>query len=367
LDMEGWIALCAAVKSSNTLVSFSAADVDMNPEAVAMLADAIRATAAVLTRVNVLSNSIGADGADSLIEVFNQNTNLRTLLGIEEGVTEVNLSEKNVDPGQAKILAAELKASRAMAAVTDVDMSGNPITGSEWNDDTEEMEYDLDLSGVSMLFPAMTRIIKLNVSECDLGPSSMPELAKLFSDADAAAVNKVALSCNALTGGEPSYNETTDACDLQTDGKDISGVSVLFPSMTKVTELDVSNCGLGATSMPELAKLVSDATAAVKKIALSNNFLFGTKAEYSDGSGVTHDVDADQSGWSMLCDALPGSPVEELDVADIGMGVKGVTSLAKAISAGAAVAHLSITGGLISPNTGLHTCATADQLFYCRK
>ena len=72
----------------------------------------------------MLSNPIGIDGADALIEVFEQNTNLRTLLGIEEGITEVNLSKKNVDPGQAKILASEMKAGRAAASIASLKISG---------------------------------------------------------------------------------------------------------------------------------------------------------------------------------------------------------------------------------------------------
>jgi hypothetical protein len=65
----------------------------------------------------------------------------------------------------------------------------------------------------------------------------------------------------------------------------------------------------------------------LKKVTLSQNKLFGA---FSNGH---HTIDADQSGWAALCDALPSSPVEELNVADVGMGVKGVTSLAKAMSA----------------------------------
>eukprot|EP01047_Picozoa_sp_COSAG01_P104103 COSAG01_NODE_33481_length_563_cov_1.168103_1_plen_104_part_10 len=102
------------------------ADIGMGVTGVTSLAKAIPSMAA-LTRVSVLSNPIGADGADALIEVFNQNTNLRTLLGIEEGVTELNLSNKNVDPGQAKILAAELKASRAVAVMKKVVLSQNKL------------------------------------------------------------------------------------------------------------------------------------------------------------------------------------------------------------------------------------------------
>ena len=79
--------------------------------------------------------------------------------------------------------------------------------------------------------------------------------------------------------------------------------------------------------------------AVVKKIALSNNFLFGSKRF---NKRTIHNVDADQSGWSALCDALPGSPVEELDVSDIGMGGNGVTSLAKATSSMAVLNSLAV-------------------------
>jgi hypothetical protein len=90
--------------------------------------------------------------------------------------------------------------------------------------------------------------------------------------------------------------------------------------------------------MPELSKLVSDATAVLKKVMLSQNKLFG-----ADPYG-RHRIDADQSGWVALCDALPSSPVEELDVADVGMGAKAVTSLAKAISSMAALVSVNVFG-----------------------
>jgi hypothetical protein len=39
--------MCEALKTSSTIASFSAADTDMNPEAVALLADAIKSMATV--------------------------------------------------------------------------------------------------------------------------------------------------------------------------------------------------------------------------------------------------------------------------------------------------------------------------------
>ena len=97
----------------------------------------------------MLSNPIGADGADALIAVFEQNTNLRTLLGIEEGVTELTLSNKKVDPGQAKILAAELKSSRAVAVLASLTLSGNKISGTKR--ERGQWIYDADLSGFTSL------------------------------------------------------------------------------------------------------------------------------------------------------------------------------------------------------------------------
>ena len=92
--MDGFVSLCAVL---GKLQKISLANCGLGPASAAELAKAVSDAEAALARVSVLSNPIGIDGADALIEVFEQNTNLRTLLGIEEGITEVNLSKKNVD------------------------------------------------------------------------------------------------------------------------------------------------------------------------------------------------------------------------------------------------------------------------------
>eukprot|EP01047_Picozoa_sp_COSAG01_P056141 COSAG01_NODE_6332_length_3731_cov_7.563051_1_plen_1055_part_00 len=231
-----------------------------------------RRFSAVLTRVSVLSNPIGADGADALIEVFNRNTNLRTLLGIEEGVTELNLSKKKVDPGQAKILAAELIASRAVAVLTDVNMSGNPITGKiGWNGSKNAPVDGKDISGVSALFPVMTRVTKLNVSECGLGPTSMPELAKLVRDASA-ALNSLTLSGNPLTGATLNGGFIDQYINIDSD---MSGFVALCAVLGKLTEVNLSDCHLGPTSTGELVKVFSDADAVLNSLTINNNAIGG--------------------------------------------------------------------------------------------
>ena len=140
---------------------------------------------AVLARVSVLSNPIDTDGADALIQVFEQNTKLRTLLGIEEGVNELNLSEKNVDPGQAKILAAELKASRATAVLTKLALGGNLLLGNR--DVESEQEYDahgdqmpFEYEGFNMLCESLktSPLTEVDLSDCRLDASATTTLAK---------------------------------------------------------------------------------------------------------------------------------------------------------------------------------------------
>eukprot|EP01049_Picozoa_sp_SAG25_P010992 SAG25_NODE_1274_length_3426_cov_2.050496_3_plen_439_part_01 len=183
-----------------------------------------------------------------------------------------------------------------------------------------------------------SEITALDVSDQELGPGEVTVVAAAISTY--AVVKEVTVSGNPLTGGEPKWNRATKSYD-QTDGKYISGVSVLFSAMTRVITLNVSNCGLGPTAMPELAKLVCDASAVLKKVTLSQNKLFGVNRH------GRHTIDADQSGWAALCDALPSSQVEGLDVTDVGMGVKGVTSLAKAMSAGAVLEAVNLDGNYI--------------------
>ena len=57
----------------------------------------------------------------------------------------------------------------------------------------------------------------------------------------------------------------------QTDGQDVSGVAVLFPALVKVTTVYLSDCGLGPSSIAELAKAISSAGAALIKVDVSGN------------------------------------------------------------------------------------------------
>jgi hypothetical protein len=177
---------------------------------------------------------------------------------------------------------------------------------------------------------------ELVVADIGMGVKGVTSLAKAMS-AGAALAHLDCSQNDAITGKRSRDN---DGAAPWIYGEQLDGWIAMCSSLSNssITSLNFSACGLNPKSLTPLADAIK-LMAVLKKVALSNNFLFGSKDKY----GVTvHDIDADQSGWSALCDALPGSPVEDLDVADVGMGVTGVTSLAKAISSMAAIKSLTV-------------------------
>jgi Ran GTPase-activating protein (RanGAP) involved in mRNA processing and transport len=119
---------------------------------------------------------------------------------------------------------------------------------------------------VSVLFPSMTKVTELDVSNCGLGATSMPGLAKLVSDATAALAS-VNFSGNGLTGASKEHGQWENI-DL-----DLSGFVSLCTVLGKVTEVNLNDCGLGSASMPELAKIFSDPSAAVAHLNIAGELI----------------------------------------------------------------------------------------------
>ena len=84
---------------------------------------------AALTSMNCLNNPLG-EGVHTIIKVFEETPRLRTLCGLEEGVEHIDWSKSDKGPVDVALLAAELKARRAAAAVEAIAIGANPI-GSE--------------------------------------------------------------------------------------------------------------------------------------------------------------------------------------------------------------------------------------------
>jgi hypothetical protein len=180
LDMKGWMALCKTLKSSNTLVSFSAADIDMNPEAVAMLADAIKAMA-VVTSINCLANKFGDEGLATLLKAI-EGTSVRSLCGLTEGQTTADFSGQNLGPIDCKIMSAEFEFRGFIAVLAHLDCSQNDaITGkrSRDNDGRSPWIYGEQLEGWIAMCSSLPKssITSLKFSACQLQPESLTPLA----------------------------------------------------------------------------------------------------------------------------------------------------------------------------------------------
>ena len=83
-----------------------------------------------MKKLNILWNSIDAEGAQALVDAVPQQ--LQTLCGFEEGQTEADLKGefgKRLGPGDAVLLAWELTTGFVSSSMTSVDFSNNEICG----------------------------------------------------------------------------------------------------------------------------------------------------------------------------------------------------------------------------------------------
>eukprot|EP01046_Picozoa_sp_COSAG06_P019128 COSAG06_NODE_1353_length_9753_cov_4.072405_1_plen_2318_part_10 len=118
-DISGFVAFCTSISASEQITRVSMQNCYLGPRAAALLANALKSSATV-TWVSVLSNPIG-DGASHLIEAFEQNDKIQTLLGLDQGV---NNFHGRLESGQVKVLAAEIRHSRVAKQLAALDLSG---------------------------------------------------------------------------------------------------------------------------------------------------------------------------------------------------------------------------------------------------
>jgi hypothetical protein len=159
--------------------------------------------AAGITSANLLHNPLG-EGVHEIIEVFEQKEQLRTLCGFEEGIKEIDWKDSKKGPTEILLLAADLRACRAIATVNALLLSGNGLAGAIfWNDGSVRSGVDTQMDGIISLFVSLrtSQITMLDLSRCGLGPASMGHLADYLRNATAALI-KVDVSGNSEIGGE---------------------------------------------------------------------------------------------------------------------------------------------------------------------
>ena len=85
--------------------AFSVSNNYLGPEGAKFLAEMLSVSSS-MNKLNVLSNFIGTEGAQALVDAAPQQ--LQTLCGFEEGQTEADQSGQGLGPGGAILLAWEL-------------------------------------------------------------------------------------------------------------------------------------------------------------------------------------------------------------------------------------------------------------------
>eukprot|EP01044_Picomonas_judraskeda_P011553 COSAG03_NODE_1584_length_3837_cov_19.773408_4_plen_850_part_01 len=253
LDMSGWKAMCEAMKTSSTITSFSAADVDMNPEAAALLADAIKLmgalTSVVLDENELTGTKIKYKG-QSIEEIEELDADLSGFTEFcsslkSSTIVSLSLRKCYLGPQALDLLSDAIK---FIGAVARLGLSGNMITGSRnlaepW--ENPNWEYDTDLSGLISLcdaLPTLKNPIELDLSNCGLSVNGINPLAKAISAGGAVT----SINCLANKFGEE---------DLATLLTAIEGTSVR--SLCGLTEgqttADFSGQNLGPIDMKIMA------------------------------------------------------------------------------------------------------------------
>jgi hypothetical protein len=275
--------LCKGLKPSQvTLLDLS--ECELGSDDLTELAEYVRDATAAITSINCLANIFGDEGLATLLEAV-KSSSVRSLCGLVEGQTTADFSKMNLGPIDCKIMAAEFEFRGFIAVITSINCLANRF-GDE---------------GLATLLEAIE--------------------------------GTFVRSLCGLTEGQ----ETAD----------FSGQN-LGPIDCKIMSAEFEFRGF---------------MAAVKRVNLSDNKLCLTKNEdyvydsdESDYEGMSdyerrniysdaeEEFIEDMGGWSSLCDVLPSTQIEEVIVANIGMGVTGVTPLAKAISSMAALSSVNLSG-----------------------
>ena len=192
-DLGGLAALGVAMKSS-TLLKLSFVSCQMGPVGLTALSDAISLSAA-LSLVNVMDNP-GID-AEHNLDLFEQLC--RMLIKIDP--THLPIGGIGAGPDALKRLATLFTPdSEFTAAIRGVNLANNDaITGkrSKDNDGQAPWIYGEEMKGFTKLCQLMSSspIEELNVSGCEITPTSLSTLAKFISDS--AALSTLNLCDNA--------------------------------------------------------------------------------------------------------------------------------------------------------------------------
>ena len=136
LGPEGATALAEALKVPNmSLVTLDLSGNEIcgvdtygygtyNSSGILALAEALQVPNGSLCTLNLLKNELGKEGADAIMVAYEQSTSLQSLCGLKSGMTELDLSARDLGPSDAMLLSAELKKGVTTGSLVTLNLSG---------------------------------------------------------------------------------------------------------------------------------------------------------------------------------------------------------------------------------------------------
>jgi serine/threonine protein kinase len=232
-----------------------------------------------------------------------------------------------------------------MATINDMILDMNPITGASWNVDLNGYcmggyeKGDTQMDGFVTFCDAIkpSKVAKLSLAACALGPDAMSTLATALSDIVGIRVlNLASNKCFGMHSEVPKWHATPGDPGYTEDGWNAVCESL---KGTAIQKLDISDIGLTPSGLATFSNAMS-VMPAMKNVNLSSNKCFGQRKQ---GWNEEHDVDNDQTGWHAICEAFKGTAIETLVISDIGAGPVALYALADAMSEIASMNSLTVS------------------------
>eukprot|EP01046_Picozoa_sp_COSAG06_P036160 COSAG06_NODE_3960_length_4717_cov_11.330446_4_plen_884_part_00 len=253
--------------ASSAVETLSLRHTAMGPKASAKLAATLRSTQ--VTSLTISTNPIHDDDMVELLE------------GLKDvGLVSLAISNTGVGVSTASKLAELLSgATKFSAAVASLRCGNNPgmVGKLDWHGDLETSDAHADVFKQLTDSLKTSQVTEADFSSCGIGPVALGHLSDWVREATA-AVESIDLSGCGLTGATKDRYGRWQKIDSNMDGF-IAVCAVLG----KVRTVRLVDCGLGASSVAELSKIFSDATAAIKSLTIDST---GVPAQYRFGKLV---------------------------------------------------------------------------------
>eukprot|EP01045_Picozoa_sp_COSAG04_P026215 COSAG04_NODE_3598_length_2680_cov_1.245254_2_plen_794_part_01 len=246
---------------------------------------------------------------------------------LEASAQTLDLSRKHLGPVDLVLLAAWLTKPAVRAALTGLDLSGNPLTGGAPGQIEEgEVQVDGAVSGgvaeLARSFGKTENLTQINLSDCGLGPSAVAEFGQVLREYSLRLpAASLTVDRNPISGSREQRNEEVV---YDTDLGSLAGF-LESVAQSQFVSLSVRSCKLGPKAMEELAVFVASSPN-VQSMVIDDNAISGSRL---DQYGSLLQTDADIDGLEFLCTAMASSDLKMVSMQRCHLGPAALLEVAE--------------------------------------